>query len=76
MHTTGAAAKIAAIFIVFMIRMIGCLRSNVLRFIAAFIFSGTGDARQHQQVNTEYEHDCFHAAKIMAYVSILIKQGA
>jgi hypothetical protein len=76
MHTTGAAAKTAAVFFVFMIVMVICLRNNMLCFIAAGGNSGTCYAGQHQQVNAEYEQDCFHAAKIMAYVLILMKQDA
>lgn len=74
MYTTGAGTKIATIFFIFMIGMIGSLRNSIVPFIAAGINSGAGNTRQHQQVNTKYEQDCFHAAKIMANVLILIKQ--
>ena len=76
MNTTGAGAKATAIFFIFLIGMIASLRNNLFCFIATGINSGAGYARQYQQVNTEYEQDCFHAAKIMAYALILIKQGA
>ena len=67
MYTTGATAKAAtSIFFIFMISMIHW-GERILRFIAAGVSSGTRYARQQQQVNTEYEQDCFHKAKIMVY---------
>jgi hypothetical protein len=76
MYTTGATAKAAtSVFFIFMICMTGCLGTSIFRIVTRGGLSGTGNPGQNQQVNTEYEQDCFHAAKIMAYVLILIKQG-
>lgn len=66
MYTTGATAKAAtSVFFILMIGMTGCLCSSIFRLVNTGNLSGTGYARQYQQVNTKYEQDCFHAAKIM-----------
>lgn len=66
MYTTGTGAKTAAIvFLFFMIIMIACFCSNIFRLITTVIFSGAGYAWQNQQVQTKYEHNCFHKAKII-----------
>lgn len=66
MHTAGAGTEAATSVFLFMIGMTGCLCSSILR-LNADIFSGTGNAGQHQQVNSEYDEDCLHAVKIMVY---------
>jgi hypothetical protein len=63
MYTTGAGAQIATVFF-FMLIMIGGFCSSIIQFIAAIIFPGTGYTGQKKQINTEYEHECFHKAKI------------
>ncbi len=66
MHTTGAGTKTAAvIFLIFMICMARCFCNCIFLFIAAGIATETANAGKHQQVNTKYEHDRFHKAKIM-----------
>ncbi len=68
MYTTGATAKAAtSVLLIFMIGMTCCLCSGIFRLVNTVNLSGAGNAGQNQQVNTEYEQDCFHAAKIMVY---------
>lgn len=64
MYAAGAGAKISAVlFFVFIMRSSFC--NSILLFIYAGISACAGNSGQQQQVNTEYEKDRFHKAKIM-----------
>jgi len=64
MYATGAIAKIAAILI-FVPPMVCSLGNRGFQFISTATRFSTGQAGQHQQVQTEYEQYLFHPAKIM-----------
>lgn len=69
MHTAGTAAEIPAIFF-FVFMLVSGLGSQLLLFIFAIIFSCTGYAWQHKEIDAEYEHDYFHPAKINKNYSV------
>ena len=66
MYAAGTGTKVAA-SLFFMLIMIGCFCNSIIHFVTAIICASASHARQQQQVNTEYEQNCFHAAKIMDY---------
>jgi hypothetical protein len=69
MYAAGAATKVATVFF-FMFIMTGGFCNSIFCLIAAIICTGTSYARQQQQVDTEYEQDFFHAAKIASYKTL------
>jgi hypothetical protein len=66
MYAAGAGTKIATVFF-FVFIMTGGFCNSISSIIATIICTGAGNARQQQQVNTKYEQDCFHVAKITVY---------
>jgi hypothetical protein len=66
MHTAGTGTKITAVLFLVII-VIGGFCTYRFQLIFAVIFPGTGNPRQQEQVNTKYEHNFFHVAKIKNY---------
>jgi len=66
MYAAGTGTKVTTVFF-FVFIMAGSFCDSILQLILAGINTGTGYARQQQQVNTEYEENRFHKAKIIVY---------